>query len=96
MRWATRQIEAPAADTLSATEVAVMIGYRDRKAVLRLVEEGLFPAPIEDAGGRRWLWEDVVWYLMTKRIRPRLRPAPPPAPAEGDEPPGESPRPRRR
>lgn len=81
MRWATRQIEAPATDTVSASEVAVYLGFRDRKSVLRLVEAGEFPEPISEGGRRVWLWEDVVWFLMNKRVRHRIRAAGP-APAD--------------
>lgn len=80
MRWTTRQIEAPAIDTLSAAEVAVMLGYRDAKSVMRLVEEGRFPEPVEEERGRVWFWEDVVWFQLSKRVRPRLKTPPPDPP----------------
>lgn len=82
MRTIPRPIDAPDRDTLSATEVAVYLGYRDGKSVESLVEKGKFPEPIEDEGGRKWFWEDVVWYLMNKRIKPRLRKAPDETPAK--------------
>jgi len=77
MRWVTREIQGPDRDTLSAAEVAVYLGYSDPKKVVRLVKEGKFPQPIEEDGIRKWFWEDVVWYVLHKRVRPRLRPAPP-------------------
>lgn len=75
MRWVRREIEAPAADTLSAAEVAVALGYSDPKSVMRLVDDGRFPEPIDGDNGREWLWEDVVWFRLDKRARARLRKA---------------------
>lgn len=73
MRWATRTIEAPPNDTLSRGEVASCLGYSDEKTVTRLVKSGEFPEPIHEGGKAKWFWEDVVWFMMHKRIRPRLR-----------------------
>jgi hypothetical protein len=86
MRWTTRQIEAPANDTLTAAEVAVHLSRRDRKSVLRLVELGRFPEPIREDGAAYWLWEDVVWYLWSRRLRGRLRPPPPNSPPSEETP----------
>lgn len=93
-----REIEAPPEDDLTAAQVAVSIGKKDAKSVMRLVNLGLFPEPIDIGGVKTWVWEDVVWYRLHKRLMSRLRrPQPAGTPPVGDEAPriGANPRPKR-
>ncbi len=75
MNWVPREMSAPEQDTLTATEAANLLGV-DVKTLRRMVSRGEFPQPVQANGRPSWLWEDLVWYRLTLRMQPRLRPHP--------------------
>ena len=72
--WVPRQIDAPAGELLSRSEVARLL-FTSEDTIKRLIEDGEFPTPLAVRGhGNVWQWQDVLYYRMRMALASRLVP----------------------
>lgn len=75
-----RVVDGPAQDYLDADEVAKYLHF-SRDTLERLVKAGKFPQALEMSDQTRvWSWKDVLFWMLTVELRPRMLDAAKPQP----------------
>ncbi len=71
--WVPRQVDGPAGDMLSRSDVAKLFGVSEA-TIRRLIEAGEFPAPLViGKQGKVWDWESVAYYRLRLKLGERIR-----------------------
>ena len=72
--WTDRTVDGPAADLLSAPEVARLF-HISEDTLNRLVADGEFPEPLTVGKKTRlWYWKAVAYYRLRLEMTARLKP----------------------